>query len=157
MLHYDENTQLIFALRHLWDDDIEYLRGAEEVGLPLQVLQSPHNLYLSDDLDTIVVPSGEILDVLDGHLLTGAFAHTFHDSSVASLAQYALEGVRLRDLMPCPRQLGCARAIGSVRTHLLVLHVGRSERFLVCKVLPLINVDRNMCFFCVLKFPKLAL
>ena len=97
------------------------------------------------------------MDVFDCHVLTGVFAHAFHDSSVASLAQYALEGVRLRHLMPHSRQFGCARAIGGVITHLLVLHVVRKVRFLVRDVLPLINVDRNLHFFWVLKFPKLAL
>ena len=38
MLHNDENSKLIIALDHVRNDYIEYLWGAEEVGLPLQVL-----------------------------------------------------------------------------------------------------------------------
>jgi len=38
MFHYDENTEVFIALGNVWDDNVEYLRGAEEVHLLLHVL-----------------------------------------------------------------------------------------------------------------------
>ena len=131
ILHDDENAQLISVLLGVRDEQVEDLRCAVEVGLLLHLGQLPQNLDLADDLDAIVVPLREAIDVLDGHLLTGDFAYTFHDSSVAPLAQYAVQGVGLGDQVPCLGQFGTAENVYGLRTHLLVLHVGRTERFVV--------------------------
>ena len=157
IFHHDENAQLISVLFCVRDEQVEDLRGAEEVDLLLHCRELPQDLYLSDDLHAIVVPPRETIDVLDGHLLTGDFANTFHDGPVAPLAQYSVQGVGLGDQMPGLGQLGAADNVYGVRSHLLVLHVGRTERFVVRGLRPLINVDRNFALFELLKFLELAL
>lgn len=157
MLHHNENAELIFVLGHLGNDDVQDLRCAEEVDLLLHLLQLPHELNLSDDLDAIVVPLREAVDVFDGHMLSSGFAYTFHHSSVASLAQYSVQGVALRDLVPRSGQLRHARLKGVLRNHLFILGIGRNPHFLCDHTRPLISVDKNLTLFLLNISPELAL